>query len=133
MLCARQGMLTLPAHLIPLLFCKGVRGFQTFVLFVYVLPLSLFQICLVSLDYTLLISHMGILHCNPTIKVNVLINVRKDKLNAMSNVLIHNLGSYLYKYLYQKRSLNVLAKTQKLYLLWITLFNERMRSIDHFF
>ena len=61
-LCARQGMLTLHEDMIPLLFCKGVRGFQAFVLFVYVLSFSLFQICLVSLDYALLISHMGIRH-----------------------------------------------------------------------
>ena len=58
---ARQGMLTLHEHLIPLLFCKGVRGFQVFVPFVFVLSFSLFQIYLVSLDYALLISHMGIL------------------------------------------------------------------------
>ena len=43
-------MLTLHEHLIPLMFCKGVRGFQAFVLFLF------------SLDYALLISHMGILH-----------------------------------------------------------------------
>ena len=55
---ARQEMLTLLEHLIPLMFCKGVRGFQTFVLFVFVLSFSLFQICLVSLDYELLISLM---------------------------------------------------------------------------
>ena len=55
-------MLTIHEHLIPLLFCKGVRGFQALVPFVYVLPFSLFQIFLVSLVYAILISRMGILH-----------------------------------------------------------------------
>ena len=41
---------------------KGVRRFQTFVPFVFVFSFSLFQVCLVSLDYALLISGMGILH-----------------------------------------------------------------------
>ena len=48
-------------HLITFLFCKGVRGFQVFVTFVFFLSFSLFQICLVSLDYALLIPRMGIL------------------------------------------------------------------------
>ena len=48
--------------MIPLLFCKEVGGYQAFVLFVFVLSFSLFQICLVSLDYPLLIAHVGILH-----------------------------------------------------------------------
>ena len=61
-LCARQRMLTLHEHLIPLLFCKGVREFHAFVPFVYVLSFNLFEICLVSLDYALLISRMGTLH-----------------------------------------------------------------------
>ena len=55
-------MLTLHGHLIRLLFCKEVSGFQAFVPFAFVLFFSLFQICLVSLDYALLISHTGILH-----------------------------------------------------------------------
>ena len=58
---ARQGMLTLHEHLIPLLFCKGDRGFKAFVLFVYVLSIGLFLIFLTSLDYALLISRMGII------------------------------------------------------------------------
>ena len=53
----RQEMLTLLEHLIPLLFCKGVCGFQAFVPFVFVLSFSF-----VFLDYAILISHMGILH-----------------------------------------------------------------------
>ena len=59
---ATRGMITLHEHLIPLLFCEGVCGLQAFVRFVYVLSLSLFHICLVSLNYALLVSHMGILH-----------------------------------------------------------------------
>ena len=43
-----------------LLICdlKGVRDFQAFVIFVYILSFSLFRICLVSLDYALLISRV---------------------------------------------------------------------------
>ena len=41
---------------------QGVRVFQAFVRFVFVFSFSLFQICVVSLDYALLISHIGILH-----------------------------------------------------------------------
>ena len=61
----RQGTFTLHEHLIPLLFCTGVRWFQAFVRFVYVLSFGLFQICLVSLDYAILIPHMSILHWTP--------------------------------------------------------------------
>ena len=60
---ARNGMLTLHENLIPLLFLKGVRGFHAFVRFVFVLSFSLSEIVL-SLNYALLISHIGILHWN---------------------------------------------------------------------
>ena len=56
---ARQGILTLQVHLIPLPFCKRVRGFQQSVPFVFVLSFNLFQICLISLNYVLLISYIG--------------------------------------------------------------------------
>ena len=59
---ARHGMLTLHEHLVPPLFCKGVRGFQAFVPFIFVLSFSLFQIYLVSLNNALLISHMRFLY-----------------------------------------------------------------------
>ena len=58
----RRGMLILLEHPILFLFCKGVRGFQAFVPFVFVLSSSLFQICLFFLGYALLVSRMGILH-----------------------------------------------------------------------
>ena len=57
----RQGMLNITEHLIPLLFCEGVRRIQAFALLCFVLSLILFQICFVSLDY-LIISHMYIFH-----------------------------------------------------------------------
>ena len=59
---ASHGMLNLPEHLIHSLFCKGVRGFQTFVSFLFVLSLSLFLIRIVSLNYAILNSLIGILH-----------------------------------------------------------------------
>ena len=43
---ASQGMLTIQEHLIPLLLYKGVRGFISFVLFVYVLSFSFFNFVL---------------------------------------------------------------------------------------
>ena len=55
-------MLTPLGLLNPCLFWKEAPVVQTFVLFVFVLTFSLFQICLVSWDYALLISHMRILH-----------------------------------------------------------------------
>ena len=61
---AKQGRLTLLEHLIPLLFCKGILGFQTFVYFVFILSFILFQICLVSFNYAFSVSHMGFLHWN---------------------------------------------------------------------
>ena len=59
-LCTRRGLLTLLEHLIPLLFLKGVRGVQVFLLFVLILSFGLFQICLVSFNYVILFSRMGI-------------------------------------------------------------------------
>ena len=46
----------------PTLSCKEVRGFQAFVPLDFVLSFGLFQICLVTLDLALLMSHMCILH-----------------------------------------------------------------------
>ena len=62
LLCAWQRLLTLHENLIPLLFCKGVRAFQSFVTFLFVLSFSLFQIYLISLGNVLLKSHLGVLH-----------------------------------------------------------------------
>ena len=67
----RQVMLTLHEHLITLLFCKGVRGFQAFVPFVLVLSFSSFQICLVFLDYALLNAHIGILSYSTLDFINI--------------------------------------------------------------
>ena len=46
----------------PTLFCKGVHGFKAFVSSIFVLSFSSFQMCLVSLDSSLAISHIGILN-----------------------------------------------------------------------
>ena len=53
---------SLEAHLIPILFCTGVIGFQVSVHYDFVISFPLFHICLVSLNCTLSIFYMGILH-----------------------------------------------------------------------
>ena len=68
----KKGMLTLPEHMIPLMFCKEVGGFQAVVHFVFVLSLSLFQICFVSLIFALKIYHMGILHWTLKIRTQII-------------------------------------------------------------
>ena len=57
---SRCGTPTLSEHLILLLFSKGVREFQAFVLFVSVLSFSFFRVCLINLENALSISTVNL-------------------------------------------------------------------------